>query len=174
MAHFFGAHLLCAFLRGGAACGGRGCGGGGCIDALTPLRAAGIALINAGIGYWGGGVFCADNAMFGDATKYGMARTSYPLPTSKLASLSFTTFNLSSLTRNASTGLYSGTILTPGGVVPGGSAVMTPNNPFKFTCGNTGDVKDVYGSAQFVGLGFLTFSTISARPAAPPARRPQR
>jgi xanthine/uracil permease len=120
----------------------------------------GIALINAGIGYWGGGVFCADNAMFGDATKYGMARTSYGAPTSKLASLTFTSLNVSGLTLNTTTGMYSGTIAAPGGVLPGGTAVMTPNNPFKFTCGNTGDVKDVYGSAQFVGLGFLTFSTI--------------
>jgi hypothetical protein len=108
------------------------------------------------------GVFCADNAVYGDASKYGMARTSYGGATSKLASLTFSKLNVTGLTLNATTGTYSGTILTPGGVVPGGGAVMTPNSPFKFTCGNTGDVKDVYGSAQFVGLGFLTFSTISA------------
>jgi hypothetical protein len=100
--------------------------------------------------------------MYGDATKYGVARTSYGGATSKLASLSFTNLNVTGLVRNATTGTYSGTIATPGGVVPGGAATMTPNTPFKFTCGNTGDVKDVYGSAQFVGLGFLTFSTISA------------
>jgi xanthine/uracil permease len=147
----------------------------------------GIALINAGIGYWvrspcaqsklratdrrslvlacaaraqGGGVFCADNAVYGDASKYGMARTSYGAATSKLASLTFSNLNVTGLTLNATTGTYSGTIATPGGVVPGGAAAMTPNLPFKFSCGNTGDVKDVYGSAQFVGLGFLTFSTI--------------
>jgi xanthine/uracil permease len=168
----------------------------------------GIALINAGIGYWvrakqanraaelrsvgpaerisltlpplraaqpcnrrslifacaaraqGGGVFCADNSVYGDASKYGMARTSYGAATSKLASLTFSNLNVTGLTLNATTGTYSGTIATPGGVVPGGAAAMTPNLPFKFTCGNTGDVKDVYGSAQFVGLGFLTFSTI--------------
>jgi xanthine/uracil permease len=120
----------------------------------------GIALINAGIGYWGGGVFCADNAVYGDATKYGMVRTSYGAATSKLASLTFTKLDVTGMTFNATSGTYNGTMTTPGGVVPGGSAVMTPNTPFKFTCGNTGDVKDVYGSAQFVGLGFLTFATI--------------
>ena len=121
----------------------------------------GIALINAGIGYWGGGVFCADNVFYGDASKYGVARTSYGAATSKLASLTFSGLNVSALKFNATTGLYSGTLATPGGALPGGGvAAMTPNTPFKFMCGNTGDVKDVYGSAQFVGLGFLTFSTI--------------
>lgn len=94
----------------------------------------------------------------------GPLRTSYPLATSKLASISFNNLNVSNMVLNETTGLYSGTVPTPGGNVPGGGvAVMTPNTPYKFMCGNTGDVKDVYGSAQFVGLGFVTFFTISAR-----------
>lgn len=110
------------------------------------------------------GVFCADNSIYGDAAKYGgPLRNAYAVSTSKLASLRFSKLNISALTLNETDGTYSGTLLTPGGNLPGGgAAVMTPNTPYKFMCGNTGDVKDVYGSAQFVGLGFVTFFTISA------------
>lgn len=96
--------------------------------------------------------------------------TAYPAATSALDSITFYGLDNATLSRNETDGtLYGRVVAGPGGSIPGGgAAVMVPNAPYRFDCGNTGDVRDVYGSAHFVGLGFVTFFTISARTSTSP------